>query len=62
MIKALNEKLKQDSQYPIPEGFMKIVEKTSSYEYMIPADIAAKLPVSKVIAIETLDLIVNLAL
>ena len=55
LIKALNDKLKNDSNYPIPEGFMKLIEKTPLYDYKIPHDIAEKLPESKVVAIEVLD-------
>lgn len=59
MIKALNDKLKKDPHYPIPEGFIKVNEKTPVYDYKIPPDIAAKVPESRVIAIELLDDIVN---
>lgn len=36
LIKALNEKLAKDPNYPIPEGFMKQLEKTPVYDYVIP--------------------------
>ena len=36
LIKALNEKLARDPNYPVPEGFMKQLEKTPVYEYVIP--------------------------
>ena len=36
LIKALNDKLYMDPNYPIPEGYFKQVEKTSIYEYRIP--------------------------
>jgi hypothetical protein len=47
--------LKIDAQYPIPEGFMKVVEKTAVYDYCIPKELASSLPVGRVIAIELLD-------
>jgi hypothetical protein len=59
LIKALNDKLKKDPNYPIPEGFIKVTEKTPVYEYKVPADIAAKISESKVIAVELLDELVN---
>jgi hypothetical protein len=36
LIKALNDKLKADPQYPIPEGFMKQMERTPVFDYHIP--------------------------
>ncbi len=36
LIKALNEKLEDDPSYPIPEGFMKQVERTAIYNYRLP--------------------------
>jgi hypothetical protein len=36
LIKALNEKLAKDPNYPVPEGFMKQLEKTPVYDYVIP--------------------------
>jgi hypothetical protein len=55
----LNDKLKKDPNYPIPEGFIKVTEKTPVYEYKVPTDIAAKISESKVIAVEMLDELVN---
>lgn len=62
LIKALNEKVQKDAQYPIPEGFIKVTEKTASYSYRIPAAIASHLPESKVVAAELLDSLMNQAL
>lgn len=59
LIKALNEKLKKDPSYPIPEGYLKIGEKTPVYQYLIPQEIAAMLKESKVVCVELLDEIVN---
>ena len=59
LIKALNEKLKKDPSYPIPEGYVKIGEKTPVYQYLIPQEIAAMLNESKVVCVELLDEIVN---
>jgi hypothetical protein len=36
LIKALNEKLAKDPNYPIPEGYVKQLEKTPIYDYIIP--------------------------
>ena len=55
LIKALNEKLKKDPNYPIPEGYIKVTEKTPVYEYKVPKCISEKLPESKIISIELLD-------
>jgi hypothetical protein len=51
--------LKKDPTYPIPEGYIKIGEKTPVYQYLIPSDIASKLNESKVVCVELLDEIVN---
>lgn len=40
LVKALNEKLAKDPNYPIPEGFAKHLEKTPVLDYRIPADVA----------------------
>jgi hypothetical protein len=39
LIKALNEKLSKEPNYPIPEGYMKHLEKTPIFEYIIPPTI-----------------------
>ena len=39
LIKALNDKLAKDPQYPIPEGFMKQLERTPIFNYVIPPTI-----------------------
>ncbi len=62
LIKALNEKLKKDPNYPIPEGYIKVTEKTPVYEYKVPACLVDKLPESKLITIELLDDLINSAL
>lgn len=59
LLRALNDKIKQDPHYPIPEGYMKVTEQMPVDEYKIPADIAVMLQESKVISIETLDSILN---
>ena len=59
LVKALNEKLAKDPNYPIPEGFVKQLEKTPVLDYRIPADVAKQLKPSKVAAVETLDHILN---
>jgi hypothetical protein len=55
LIKALNEKLSKDPNYPVPEGYVKQLEKMPVIDYRIPADIASHLKPSKVAAIEVLD-------
>ena len=62
LIKALNDKLRKDPTYPIPEGYIKVTEKTPVYDYKVPLDLAAKLPEAKVIAVEVLDELVSGAL
>jgi len=36
LVKALNEKISEDPDYPVPEGFQKKVEKTLIYTYGAP--------------------------
>lgn len=55
LIKALNEKLAQQPSYPIPEGFVKQLEKTPVYEYRVPEMVRGKAKESKVVALEVLD-------
>lgn len=59
LIKALNDKLAKDPNYPIPEGYMKQLEKTPVYDYVIPAQFKAKIKESKVVALEILDSLLN---
>ena len=48
-----------DSQYPIPEGYIKSVEKTAVLSYRVPTDIASKLKESVVVSVEILDEIIS---
>jgi hypothetical protein len=41
LIQALEKKVNEDSNYPIPEGFTKVIEKTPIYSYKV-ADCAVK--------------------
>ena len=59
LIKALNEKLAKDPNYPVPEGFMKQLEKTPVYEYVIPPQFKSKIKESKAVALEILDSILS---
>jgi hypothetical protein len=59
LIKALNDKLRSDPQYPIPEGYMKQLERTPVYDYQIPDSIRSQLPPSNAIVLEVLDSILN---
>jgi hypothetical protein len=43
----------------VPEGFLKVVEKTPVYEYKVPLQIAKNIPESRVICLEVLDSILN---
>ena len=36
LIKALNDKLSKDPHYPIPEGYLKQLEKTPVLDYHLP--------------------------
>ena len=36
LIKALNEKLVHDPSYPIPEGYLKQIERIPQYDYRVP--------------------------
>ena len=59
LIKALNDKLAEDPEYPIPEGYSKQVEKTPIYEYVLSEDVREQLPESKVVSIEIMDELLN---
>lgn len=36
LLKALNKKIKQDPNYPVPEDYRKVREKDLTYDYQIP--------------------------
>ena len=55
LIKALDIKINQDPNYPVPEGFAKVVEKTPIYTYKVPECAAKFLKESKVMAAEMMD-------
>lgn len=59
LVKALNEKVNQDPSYPIPEGYFKQTEKTPIYEYRVPDSVVEMVDESQVMAIETLDDLLN---
>lgn len=55
LMQALEEKINEDPNYPVPEGFSKVIEKLPIYSYKVP-DCAVKfLPESKVMATEMMD-------
>ncbi len=53
--------MRKDPSYPVPEGYVKVSEKTAVYDYRIPNEIADKINPSKVVCVELLDEIVNKA-
>lgn len=59
LVKALNEKLKTDPSYPIPEGYVKQLEKTPIYDFKVPESISKYMKDSKVVALEVLDSILH---
>lgn len=59
LIKALNDKLRVDPTYPIPEGYSKQMEKTPIYDFVVPKPLAAQMKESKVIVLEVLDQLLN---
>jgi hypothetical protein len=62
LINALDKKINEDPNYPVPEGFTKVVEKMPIYSYKVPESAAKFLKESKVMAIECLDEILDQAL
>jgi hypothetical protein len=59
LIKALNEKLANDPNYLIPEGYHKQTERIANYTFLLPETIREQLPESKCDSIEVLDDIIN---
>jgi hypothetical protein len=55
LIQALDKKINQDPNYPVPEGFMKVIEKMPIYTYKVPECAAKSLKESKVMATEMMD-------
>lgn len=59
LIQALDKKINEDPNYPIPEGYTKVVEKIPVYSYKVPECAAKFLKESKVMATEVMDEILN---
>jgi hypothetical protein len=55
LIQALDKKINQDPNYPVPEGFTKVIEKMPIYTYKVPECAAKLLKESKVMATEMMD-------
>lgn len=55
LIKALNDKLLEDPNYPIPEGYFKQLDKTPIYEYRVSDQVAEQMPESMVVSVEVFD-------
>lgn len=55
LVHALDEKLKADPTYPVPEGFRKVTEKVPIYAYRLPDCAASILSESQVIATPLVD-------
>lgn len=55
----MNEKLAKDPQYPIPEGYVKQLERTPIFNYVIPSAVRPQIKESKAIAYELLDQILS---
>jgi hypothetical protein len=53
LLKALNKKLRENPDYPVPEGFKKVNEKVIEHNYEVPKFI--KMKESQSLALETLD-------
>ena len=53
LLKALNKKIKQDPNYPIPEDYKKVKEKELNYEYKLPDYVP--IDENKKISMELLD-------
>ena len=55
LIKALNEKVQEDPNYPIPEGFYKQVEKLPIYDYRVPELVVPQIGEDKALVVEVFD-------
>ena len=55
LVAALDQKLKDDPTYPVPEGFRKVTEKEPIYEYKLPDCAAAILTEGQVLVTEVVD-------
>jgi hypothetical protein len=59
VVKAVNEKLQTDPNYPVPEGYLKIKEKTAVYQYTLPPQCEDILGNGAFHATQILDELVN---
>lgn len=55
LMQALDKKINQDPNYPVPEGYTKVIEKMPIYTYKVPECAAKFLKESKVMATEMMD-------
>ncbi len=59
LIKALNERLADDPDYPIPEGYFKQVERMPIYDYRVPDNAKDQISEDQVVCIEVMDELLN---
>ena len=57
LLKALNKKLEENPEYPVPEGFSKVVEKDLVYRYEVPEFLP--MPENQRFCVEFLDELVH---
>ena len=55
MLRQLNNTVKQNPDYPMPEGFNKVKEKVPVLEYKVPESVLPVIGESKAVVIEVLD-------
>jgi hypothetical protein len=59
LVKAVTEKLQTDPDYPIPEGYLKIKERTAVHKYVLPAACEEILGNGAFVSAHILDELVN---
>ena len=59
LVEQLNQRIKEEPNYPLPEGFTKVKEKKTIYSYRVPEEIAPHLGEAKVVCVELIDELLN---
>lgn len=59
LLKNLNEKVKEQPDYPMPDGYLKVKEKVPQTEYRVPQSAVAVLGESSSVCVELVDDLVS---
>lgn len=55
LLKQINEKIQEEPDYPIPDGFLKVKEKVPIYNYSVPEAAVPFIGEPKTICVELVD-------